>query len=135
MKTEWVVLADAARARIFARLGNGGWQDIRDLTRGGGDTTNGREVRLPAAMRKLKDLVAGNGGGRDDFIARLGSDLRAARKRGDFDALVLVAPPDVLEKLESSLDPATRRKLVGKATDNLVGLPLKDARREIARRF
>ncbi|MBW3566658.1 MAG: host attachment protein [Proteobacteria bacterium] len=136
MRTEWVVLADANRARVFARVGNAGWQDIRDLTRTThNEIIDGREVRLPAGMQKLKDVLGGGTDASKDFLGRLARDLRAARKSGEFDALVLVAPSDVLVQLQGGLDSATRRKLVATAVDDLVGLPVRDARREIARRF
>lgn len=135
MRTQWVVLADANRARIFARVGGGGWQDIQDLKRGAapGDG-NGREVRLPPGMRKLNNVEA-LPGAPDGFVDRLARELKAARKRGDFDALTLVAPPDVLDALTAQLDPATRRTLTGTISEDLVGLPLKEARRALARRL
>lgn len=135
MRTEWVVLANATRARIFARVGNTSWQDIRDVTRGGESDARGREVRLPAAMQKLKEAIGGGSNRDDDFLGSLARDLRSARKNGDFDALVLVAPVEVLETLRGGLDSATRRKLTTTAVGDLVGLPVREARREIARRF
>lgn len=135
MRTEWVVLASATRARIFARVGNSSWQDIRDVTRGSDGDTRGREVRLPAAMQKLNDAIGGGSNRNDDFLGRLARDLRSARKNGDFDALVLVAPVEVLEELRGGLDTATRRKLTTTAVGDLVGLPVREARREISRRF
>lgn len=134
MRTEWVVLADANRARIFARVGGGGWQDIRDLTRGDTGKDDGREMRLPAAMQKLSRVIT-PARLQDTFLARLGRELCTARKRGDFDALVLVAPTDVLEPLQAMLDAATRRKLTATATEDMVGLPIREARRQLSRRF
>lgn len=136
MRTEWVVLADAGRARIFARVAGAGWQPIRDLTRSfNGHSSDGREVRLPYGLRKLDAVVSGGAQVQDEFAERLARELMTARKRGDFDALVLIAPSDVLGKLTEMLDAATRRKVTATATDNLVSLPIKEARRQIARRF
>lgn len=136
MRTEWVVLADESRARIFGRVGGAGWQPIRDLTRAfNGQSTNGREVRLPQGLRKLDAVMRRNEPTRDDFAERLARELTTARKRGDFDALVLVAPTDFLEQLTDLLDAATRRKVTATATDDLVSLPIREARRQIARRF
>lgn len=133
MRTEWAVLADAQRARIFVRAGGTGWQDVRSLAGSAqqGDR-NGRELRLPAAMRKLAAVI---GGTHERFIDRLAGELRSARKRGDFDALILVAPADVLEPLRAALDAATRRTLAATAEENLLGLPVREARRELAKRF
>ena len=136
MRTEWVVLADANRARIFARAGGAGWQSIRDLVRGQtGANTNGREVRLPEGLRKLDAVVRSDNSPMDGFLDRLARELVLARKRGDFDALILISPAGLLEELKTLLDSATRRKLVATATDDLVSLPLREARRQITRRF
>lgn len=133
MRSEWVVVADENRARIFARVGGAGWQDIRDLSRsGGGGDDNGREVRLPDGMQKLAPRRPGNGEG---FLDRVVRELKAARKRGEFDALMLVAPADVLDAMVSRLDPATRKALTGTASENLVGLPVREARRALSRKF
>lgn len=136
MRTEWVVLADAARARIFARVGGAGWQAIRDLTRGNnGIAANGREVRLPEGLRRLDTVVRNDANTSNAFVDRLARELVSARKRGDFDSLILIAQPDFLEHLKDALDMATRRKLVATATEDLVSLPLHEARRQISRRY
>lgn len=138
MRTEWAVLADSERARIFARAGGAGWQDINSFSRGAENRNgsgSGRELRLPAGMEKLGLAVSIPPHNPDDFIDRLAHELRAARKRGDFDALILVATDDVLEDLHAALDPATRRTLIAKAAENLLGLPLREARRQLTRRF
>ncbi len=136
MRTEWAVLADLQRARIFARVGGAAWQDIRSFSRSNENRgTNGREVRLPAGMEKLGLAASMPAHDPDDFLDRLARELRSARKRGDFDALILVADGETLEYLHAALDPATRRTLTAKAAENLVGLPLKEARRQLTRRF
>lgn len=136
MRTEWVVLAGERRARVFARVGGAGWQPIRDLTRSSnGHASDGREVRLPQGLRQLDAVVSGVDQVQDEFAERLARELMAARKRGDFDALVLIAPSDVLARLTDSLDVATRRKVREAATGNLISLPLREARRQISRRF
>lgn len=137
MRTEWAVLADLQRARIFARVGGAGWQDIRSFSRVPENRDgNGREVRLPAGMEKLAVAAASQPSHEaDDFLDRLASELRAARKRGDFDALILVAESELLEAISAALDPATRRTLTAKTAENLVALPLREARRALTRRF
>lgn len=136
MRTEWAVLADAQRARIFARVGGAGWQDIRSFSQGAERIDDGREVRLPAGMERLGAAVANlPSGDAGDFLERLAWELRAARKRGDFDALILVAEDEVLAALQAALDSATRRKLTAKAAENLAGLSLREARRQLTRRF
>lgn len=136
MRTEWAVLADLQRARIFARAGKAAWQDIASFSRGAETrAANGREVRLPAGMERLGVAASMPMHSSDDFLERLAHELRAARKRGDFDALILVATDDVLDYLVDALDAATRRTLAAKAAENLLGLPLREAKRQLTRRF
>lgn len=130
MRTRWLVAADEYRARIFARVdGLAQWQDIVNLTRAHPKRQQpGREVRLPELQRQ-------NSIEHDDFALRLASDLGAARKRGDFDELILVAQEPFLTRLKDALDAATRRKLKHTEALELTGMPLPDARREISRRW
>lgn len=137
MPTQWAVVADDSRARIFARVAaNGSWQDIDNLTRRHLEpASDGREQRLPPMSRQLlasSDIHRGEGRG---FISLLADKLSAARKRGDFDQLMLVAPPEMLGELRRRLDSATLRKLMGVEEADMVGLPVKATQRELARRF
>ena len=136
MRTEWVVLADTMRARIFARTtGAAGWQDVRSLPKSAERNDDGRELRLPAAMARLTGNPGGSSSSHDDFIDQLAHELRLARKRGDYETVTLVAPAPVLAALNVALDSATRRTVAASISENLMGLPLRDARSELKRRF
>lgn len=138
MPTQWAVVADDSRARIFARVSaNGSWQDIYNLTRRHLEpTSDGREQRLPPMSRQF--LAANDfprAGGSRGFLSLLAERLSSARKRGDYDQLLLVAPPALLKELRHRLDAATLRKLVNVHEADLVGLPVKTTQRELARMF
>lgn len=137
MPMQWAVVADRNRARIFARVSvRGNWQDIDDITRRTIEPNDdGREQRLPPLTPQLLvDSSIRREAGRN-FIEMLAERLTLARKRGDFDQLILVAPGELLQELKSLLDAGTRRRLVDAAEADMAGLPLKTTRRELARLF
>jgi len=117
----WVVAADAARARIFrARHANGGLTEIEDLLNPDARDA-GRALR---ADRLGHAANAARGGGHSlqrnadephqiaiDFGCRLARRLNAARKRGEFDRVYLVAEPHLLGVVRGALDRPTRRLL------------------------
>lgn len=137
MPTQWAVVADENRARIFARVSqDGNWQDIDDLTRRHlAPASDGREQRLPPMSEQLLAYSEISAGKYRNLTEMLADKLSAARKRGEFDQLMLVAPPEMLEELGRLLDTATRRKLVNAAEGDMAGLPLRTTQRELARMF
>lgn len=137
MPTQWAVVADEGRARIFARVGShGSWQDIDDINhKRRSPASDGREVRLPPMSPRLRAMTFLGRSDARDFTEYLAEYLGTARKRGDFEQLMLIAPAGMLEALRNALDPATRRKLADAHEGDMVGLPLKTARRQLARLF
>jgi protein required for attachment to host cells len=137
MPTQWAVVADEGRARVFARVGShGGWQDIDDISHKRRSPVNdGREVRLPLMSPRLRAKTFLGRSDARNFTQFLAEFLGTARKRGDFDQLRLIAPAGMLEALRNALDPATRRKLVDAYEGDMVGMPLKTTRRQLARLF
>ena len=135
MPTQWAVVADDSRARIFARVAtHGSWQDIDNLARRHLEpASDGREQRLPPMSRQLLASSDIQRGGERSFASLVAERLVAARKRGDFDQLMLVAPPSMLAELRRHLDSATLRKLVTDIEADMAGLPVKTTQRELAR--
>jgi len=60
------------------------------------------------------------------FHHRLAAYLDQARKRGDFDQLVVVAPPKALGNLRNELTDATRAKVVGELNKDITHVPIRD---------
>lgn len=57
------------------------------------------------------------------FVHLIGEQIDAASGRGEFDELLLVAPPRALSELRAALDVATQAKLVGTLEKDLVKTP------------
>ena len=57
------------------------------------------------------------------FVRLVGELISAASGRGEFDELLLVAPPRALNELREALDAATQAKLVGALEKDLVKTP------------
>ena len=57
------------------------------------------------------------------FVRLVGEQISAASGRGEFDELLLVAPPRALNELREALDAATQAKLVGRLEKDLVKTP------------
>ena len=60
---------------------------------------------------------------KDTFARLVAQQLNAASAHGEFDGLLLVAPPRALHELREALDPATTAKLVGTLERDLVKTP------------
>jgi protein required for attachment to host cells len=117
----WVVAADAARARIFrAGRRDGNLTEIEDLLNPDA-RDGGRALR---ADRLGHAANAARGGGHSlqrnadepcnvasEFGRRLARHLVAARRRGEFERVYLVAEPHLLGVVRDGLDAPTRRCL------------------------
>ncbi len=128
MDRTWVVVANAGGARLFATS-----HPPRPL----------KEVATlenPAARLHEGELVSDRRGrigelGRptdsyqpaqppkdrlyEDFARRVGERIEIGRRQGEFERLVLIAPPDFLGKLRAQLKGATRRLVVREETRDL----------------
>lgn len=60
---------------------------------------------------------------KESFVRMIGQELNAASRRGEFDELLLAAPPRALRELREALDDATEKKLVGTLEKDLVKTP------------
>ncbi|MBT8136068.1 MAG: host attachment protein [Gammaproteobacteria bacterium] len=130
MNRTWVLVAESSRARIFSTTGpRAGLDEIRGLTQ--------PEVRL-----KERDLVSDSPGrsfdsggagrhamGRESdqkrhetemFAKTIAGELERARERGDFDKLILIAPPAFLGLLRKSMHHCCAERVVATVNKNLV---------------
>jgi protein required for attachment to host cells len=60
---------------------------------------------------------------KEKFVRLVGEQTDAAARRGEFDELLLVAPPRVLQELRDVLDAGTTAKLIGALEKDLVKTP------------
>ncbi len=142
MKSTWIVVAESARARIFTMSGIGGkLQEITDLSHPESrlhDTElssdlpgrtfdiqgQGRHGMEPATDPKEREAQA--------FAAEIARHIERGRHEGNFDGLVLIAPPKFLGRLRADLTKPARDALVGELDKNLVEADTKTLQRQVS---
>jgi protein required for attachment to host cells len=130
--TLWIAIADGEHARFVQPDANNVLRTINSIdaasahlrSRDIGSDRPGRsfESGNPAhhAVGQRHDL---HRMAKDTFARLISEQLNAASARGEFDELLLVAPPRALHELREALDPATKAKLVGTLERDLVRTP------------
>ncbi len=131
----WVVVADHQRARVLANGGPG--RGLKPVT-GMEFETHLKAGRDIAADRPGRSFESGGVSRhavspRTDprrleaqrFVKRVADALASASKKGDYDRLVLVAPPRALGEFRKSLPAAVKGKVVGELGDDLTKAPTK----------
>ena len=133
LKTTWILIADASRARILKNDGPGFGVDAVD------------DMIFQGENRKLQDILADKpgrsfdsaGGGRhameyksdavheDEraFAATLMSVLQEAHDRKDYDQLILIAPPKMLGDLRAVLPGALKAVTCAEINKDLTQIP------------
>lgn len=131
MDRVWIVVADAARARILATEGRPGKtleelevlvhgesrQHDQDLTtdrpgRGWANASgDGRHAMSPPTDPAVHE--------RDRFAQALAERLRTGRNAGHYDHLVIVAAPAFLGALREQLDPGVARVVSAEVAKNI----------------
>jgi protein required for attachment to host cells len=112
MKKLWYVIADGGRARFVERDETGAFRTLSsfvatELRKSAHELGRDRPARVeesatPArhAVEPRRDL---HEAAKDDFIRAVAEELAAQLKDGNFDELVLVAPPGVIAELKHAL--------------------------------
>lgn len=119
MEQSWIIVADAAHARVFASATpNGPLQEVHDLghpesqmhtwqlqTGGKGDVMDsaGHGQRQPDPQTSTSEKHA------EHFAKEVCEYLRGKRDENAFDSLVLVAEPKVLGRLRENMDQRTEQ--------------------------
>ena len=130
--TLWIAIADGEHARFVQPDGNDALHTVHALdsasahlrSRDIGSDRPGRSFESSGsahhAVGQRHDLHTM---AKEKFVRLVAETLDAASARGDYDELVLVAPPRALSELREALDPATAAKLVGTVEKDLVKTP------------
>lgn len=147
MNSVWVLVCDAAKARVFdVREGGASWRLVSETLhagsrskaaalagdRSGSRSSQGRSVHhnalAPASSPKEVQ--------KEHFAHELGSTLDQAVRSSEFEHWVLVAPPHFVGLIESELSPALKKSLlttVGKDLNHLDQRALEETLRENVR--
>jgi protein required for attachment to host cells len=129
----WVLVADGARARVFAanRPGKG----LRDAlpmafvgvnlpSRARAHDRPGRALDRSGASRHGLDGHADPHGRAKTALARdVARHLEGAARRARFDRLIVVAPPRTLGEVRALLGPEAARRVVAEIAKDLTRLP------------
>ena len=128
-KVTWILVADGARARIFRNDGPfKGLHPALDQefastvppTRELGTDRPGRVQESATSERHaMVPRVDWHRFEKDKFARAMARILDAAAERGDFDRLILVAPPRTLGTLRSALGARTRGRITGELDRDL----------------
>jgi protein required for attachment to host cells len=128
----WYVIADGGRARFVERDERGAFRTISsfvstELHAKASDLGRDRPARVMESAtpgrsaieprRDLKDAA------KQDFVKLVAEQIDAEHGRGQFDNLVLVAPPGVLTELKNHLSKAMAERVVNDVQKDLTNVP------------
>jgi protein required for attachment to host cells len=128
----WYVIADGGRARFVERDDNGALRTISsfvstDLHKRASDLGRDRPARVMesatpgrSAVEPRRDLKEA---AKEDFVKLVAEQLAAEHGRGQFDKLVLVAPPGVLTELKEKLSKPIAKLVVDALQKDLTKVP------------
>lgn len=142
MKSTWIIVAESARARIFTVSGIGGkFQEVADLShpesrlhdrdlssdlpgRTFDSRGDGRHAMEPATDPHEREAQA--------FAREIARQIDRGQREGNFDSLMLVAPPKFLGRLRAELSKSARNALIGELDKNLVETDTKTIERHVS---
>jgi protein required for attachment to host cells len=128
----WYVIADGGRARFVERDERGAFRTVSsfvstELHAKSSDLGRDRPARVMesatpgrSAVEPRRDLKEA---AKQDFVKLVADEIDAEHGRGQFDNLVLVAPPGVLTELKSNLSKPMAELVVGDLQKDLTNVP------------
>jgi protein required for attachment to host cells len=131
MPITWVVAADSAQADIY-RVGKigGSFEPVKSLSNAEGQL-KGKDLitdkpgrafdSMGAGRHAMKPSVGPKEHAADLFARDVCQFIETARTRGQYDRLIVLAPPDFLGRLRKSISPAANQLVVESVAKNLVG--------------
>lgn len=129
----WIVVGDGEKALFLENRGDPDHPDFHVLrtlsqenpsTREQGADRPGRFNDGPSVQRSAVDDTDWHRIEKDRFAREIADLLYAAAHRGDFDNLVVVAPPHVLGELRHALHTEVTDRLVGTLDKTLTNHPI-----------
>lgn len=129
----WVVVADGEKALFLKNEGDATYPNlsvVREMhednppTREQGSDRPGRYNDGPSVHRSAVDEVDWHRVAKERFAEEIASRLYKMAHRGDFEEIVLVAPPLVLGEMRKKLHKEVDDKVVGEVAKTLTGHPV-----------
>jgi protein required for attachment to host cells len=143
MTSTWILVADAARARLFETTGRSEpWQEVAcfanpDGRAPGRHATTERAPRVNESMGGARHAIEPHTTLRDkstdQFAHMLGDALQRGHDDHRYQHLVLVAPPRFLGTLHGVLDKALRERISGELQNDFTALDELDVRERVMR--
>ncbi len=130
--TLWYVIADGGRARFVERDEDGAFRTLSsfvstELHKSAHELGRDRPARVQESASPTRHAVEPrrdlHEAAKDDFIRTVAAELSAKLKAGNFDELVLVAPPGVIAELKDSLTKPTANLVVRELHKDLTKVP------------
>jgi protein required for attachment to host cells len=137
----WYIIADGGRARFVERDEQGAYRTVvsfvaADMHKRSSDLGQDRPARAQEsasptrhAIEPRRDL---HEAAKEDFVKLVAEQLDAEHGRGQFDSLVLVAPPGVLTELKKNLSKPLAKLVVGDLQRDLTKVPDHDLTEHLA---
>jgi len=137
----WYVIADGGRARFVERDEKGAFRTVAsfvstDLHKRSSDLGRDRPSRVMesagpgrSAVEPRRDLKEA---AKEDFVKLVAEELGVGHERGQFDSLVLVAPPGVLTELKNNLSKPIAKLVAGDLQKDLTKVPDHDLTEHLA---
>ena len=128
----WYVIADGGRARFVERDENGAFRTVlsfvaADLHARSSDLGRDRPARVMesagpgrSAVEPRRDL---HEAAKEDFVKLVAAQIEAEHGGGQFDSMVLVAPPGVLTELKQALSKPMAALVTGDLQKDLTKVP------------
>lgn len=128
----WYVIADGGRARFVERDDNGAFRTVlsfvaAELHARSSDLGRDRPARVKESANLARHAVEPrrdlHEAAKEDFIALVAEQIAAEHGNGQFDSLVLVAPPKVLTELKQKLSKPMAELVVNDLQKDLTKVP------------
>ena len=138
----WYVIADGGRARFVERDENGAFRTVvsfvaAELHARSSDLGRDRPARVKESANAARHAVEPrrdlHEAAKEDFVKLVAEQLEAEHKRGQFDSLVLVAPPRVLTELKQKLSKPIAELVVDDLQKDLTKVPDHDLTEHLTR--
>ena len=138
------VIADGGRARFVERDEQGAYRTVlsfvaAELHKRSRDLGRDRPARVKESANVARHAVEPrrdlHEAAKEDFVALVAEKIEAEHGRGQFDSIVLVAPPGVLTELKQKLSKPIAALVIKDLQKDLTKVPDHDLAEHLARRW